>query len=207
MRSFFLPLAIWSLCLFQPSEAFAHARLLGDGTTPPRNSNAGLKTGPCGGVARTNSSTTLRAGDTLVLQWEEIIDHPGRFEFYISEQGDQNFKLIKTVEDTQNNKMVPHSYTTTITVPNTPCSACTLQMIQVMTENPANPRNYYSCADIEILAPEMPMPPNPDPGNDLGDEPAQDPGADPGEPPQPPEAPSDPNPPPTEGQDPDHSCE
>ena len=36
-------------------------------------------------------------------------------------------------------------------MPNTPCTTCALQVIQVMTENPAMPSLYYSCADIVIL--------------------------------------------------------
>jgi hypothetical protein len=86
----------------------------------------------------------------LRVEWEEVVDHPGHFEFYFSPANDQNFRLITTVNDTQNNTPMPHNYAVTFQVPSTPCEACTLQMVQVMTENPAVPRNYYSCADIRI---------------------------------------------------------
>ena len=158
------------LSILFSSNAFSHARLRADGITPPRNNNAGLKTGPCGGVARTNSSVTLTAGSTITLTWEEVVQHPGSYEFSISLANDQNFVRLKVVPDTQDNgNDLPHQYSTTLDIPNVVCDACTLQMIQVMTENPNNPRNYYSCADIKIVAgntppeDEMPAPVPPTP--------------------------------------------
>lgn len=140
------------LLLLTSSEVFAHARLKSNSATPPRNNNAGLKSGPCGGIARTNSPTTLNAGDTITLEWEETVQHPGYYLFSFSEANDQNFVLLLNVPDTQDTSNdLPHQYSATITVPNVNCEACTLQMIQVMTENPASPRNYYSCADIRIV--------------------------------------------------------
>ncbi len=144
-----MKLLILTLILFA-STVWGHARFSLTGTTPPRNNSTGLKTGPCGGLPRTASPVVLQAGATLQLQWEEVVDHPGRFEFYFSAANDEQFQLLKTVADTQNSGALPHTYTATITVPTTNCTACTLQMIQVMTENPASPRNYYSCADIQI---------------------------------------------------------
>src|SRR5262249_25377245 len=112
-------------------------------------------------------------GSTVTVQWQETINHPGRFEFYFSEANDTNWMLIKTVVDDQDNNVLPHNYSTTITMPNLPCTACTLQMIQVMTENPAAPSYYYSCGDIQLQAatatppvtPPVPPAPSPSPGN------------------------------------------
>lgn len=138
------------LCL--SLEAGAHARL--SGAIPPRSTNAGLKTGPCGGIARGSAAKQLTKGSTVTVEWIEVVDHPGRFEFYFSPSGDQNFQLLKTVVDTQNTSIPSggnHSYSTTLTLPNQTCSSCTLQMIQVMTENPQSPSLYYSCADIALI--------------------------------------------------------
>lgn len=148
-----MKLSFFILCLFVGNEVLAHARLRADGVVPPRNNNAGLKTGPCGGVARTNTNTELVAGSTITLTWEETIQHPGYYQFAISPANDENFTIIKVVQDTQDNRNdLPHQYSTEITVPDIECDNCTLQLIQYMTENPNNPRLYFSCADIRIVA-------------------------------------------------------
>jgi hypothetical protein len=134
------------------AEGHTHARIKANSVTPPRNNSAGLKSGPCGGIARTATPATLTAGDTIELEWEETVQHPGRYEFSISLANDQSFIQLLIVPDVQDNAGdLPHQYKAFLTVPNITCEDCTLQMIQVMTENPASPRNYYSCADIRII--------------------------------------------------------
>lgn len=134
-------------------RAHAHAHISVDGPIPPRSADVGLKIAPCGNIARTSKSTVLQAGSTVTINWQETINHPGRFEFYFSPAGDTNWVLLKTVQDTQDGTNdLPHNYTTQLTLPNTPCTACTLQLIQVMLENPASPSYYYSCADIQLSA-------------------------------------------------------
>ena len=41
-------------------------------------------------------------------------------------------------------------YQTDLTLPNMTCADCTIQLIQVMLEDPARPKNYYSCADLSL---------------------------------------------------------
>jgi hypothetical protein len=148
---------------FTSAQLHAHARLKPAGSIPPRSSNAGIKTGPCGNIARGPNATTIAPGATVTVEWEETINHPGRFEFYFSPAGDANWTLLKSVPDTQDGGGLPHQYTTDITFPNTPCTDCTLQMIQVMTENPASPSLYYSCANIRLQSAPNPPPPPPPP--------------------------------------------
>lgn len=141
------------ILLFSSKLAFAHSNLLMTGNFPPRDASTGLKTAPCGGVLRTATSKAVQGGSVVTVQWQETINHPGRFEFYFSPSGDANWVLLKTVPDTQDTPIVGtnyHQYSTQLTIPQTNCTACTLQMIQVMTENPAAPTNYYSCSDIQI---------------------------------------------------------
>ncbi len=146
-------------------DAFSHARLKASAGVAPRSNNAGIKTGPCGGFAKISTPPTLNAGSTFTVTWEETINHPGRYEFYFSKAGDANFVLLKTVPDTQDGGGLPHQYSTTVTLPNETCTGCTLQMIQVMTENPASPSLYFSCADM-ILIPSGATPsPTPTPGH------------------------------------------
>lgn len=159
-------LFVLSVFLFSV-QVTAHAHLVASSAVAPRDPNGNsIKVGPCGNVARISTPATLTAGQTITVNWVETINHPGRFEFYFSTGNDANFVLLKTVTDTQDSGALPHSYSTTLTLPNTTCSACTLQMIQVMTENPTSPSNYYSCADIVLQAAPGATPspqPEPDP--------------------------------------------
>src|SRR5207253_3266436 len=138
--------------LLMTSLAGAHARLKASDVIKTRGTDPGVKIGPCGGLARVAQPAVLTSGQSITVTWEETIHHPGRFEFYFSPAGDANFTLLKTVENTQNDNLVPHQYSTTMNLPNVTCDSCTFQMIQVMTENPASPTNYYSCADMQVKA-------------------------------------------------------
>lgn len=160
-----LMLASVSALVLWSSHADAHARLKSSVEIVPRSTNAGIKTGPCGGLPRSANPPYVAPGSTITVTWEETIQHPGRFEFSYSTAGDANFVLLKTVPDTQDGTAdLPHQYSTTLTIPSTPCSGCTIQMIQVMTENPANPTYYYSCSDITTMNTTGPTPtPGPQP--------------------------------------------
>lgn len=137
-----------------PLVALGHARLV---APAPRNAGSGIKTGPCGNIPRTTTPTVLVAGSQLTVRWEETINHPGRYYISFSPSGDQGFdqNRLATVVDTQDTAIGTgpnHQYSSVITVPNTPCTDCTLQLIQSMEENPQAPSLYYSCADIQIIS-------------------------------------------------------
>jgi hypothetical protein len=150
-----------ALVFLLPDLALAHTRLK---IPVPRSSADGLKVGPCGGVARTATPTMLTVGQTIQVSWEETINHPGYYTFEFSPANDSDFVELKKVNDTQNAAGI-HQYTTDVTIPDVPCDACTFRLIQYMTEDPANPRLYYSCADIKIAAAPGPNPtPTPVPG-------------------------------------------
>lgn len=138
------------LSLLITTQVFAHARLLPGGTLPPRNILAN-KSGPCGSP-RTTTPTFLIAGQQLTVQFEEFVEHPGFYRIAFSPSGDLGFDqniLLNNILDVQGGAL-PHNYSRVVTVPNTPCNQCTIQMIQYMTEN--NPPSlYFSCADIVIL--------------------------------------------------------
>lgn len=160
-RGGIIPTLLLILLVGESTDVLAHARLKIDGLVKPRSTNPGLKTGPCGNVARTTTPTVLTPGQTIDIEWEETIDHPGSFKFSFSPANDQGFdtNLIKEVVDTQNTAPLPHFYKTTLTLPNISCTACTLQLIQVMTDsNPAS--FYYSCADIQLVAADFAPPAN-----------------------------------------------
>ena len=161
---------VFAICtLFVTQQASSHARFELNGTLKPRNASTGLKTAPCGGIARTANIVTLTKGQTFTVTWEETINHPGRYEFYYSTANDAGFKLLKTIQDVQDAGAVPHKYSTTLKIDEV-CDACTLQLIQVMTDtNPAT--NYYSCSDIKVKAAAVAPPPveeDPPPEEDDG---------------------------------------
>mgnify|MGYP001273078717 CR=1 FL=1 len=148
--------------LFSSIISWGHARL----TSPtPRNNNAGIKTGPCGGLARSSTPTNVQGGKMLTVNWEETINHPGKFIISLSMKDDLNFaqNILKQVVDTQDNGSTPHVYTTQVLIPDINCSTCTLQLIQSMEENPTAPTYYYSCADINITSSTVVNPPPPSP--------------------------------------------
>lgn len=181
--------------LFISESVFGHAYLR---LPVPRTNNDGIKTGPCGGIARTATPTVFTPGQVITVQWSESIQHRGFYLFSFSPANDANFNqyALKAVFDDQDNNVADranpathHQYTTQVTLPNMECENCTFQMIQVMCDNPniaidpnnlidlANPvtpagcTNYYSCADIRLAGNAPPPPPPPGGGNgsqDLG---------------------------------------
>ena len=187
-RMLILFVGLWVSCVGN-SVAFGHAYLK---TPTPRNNNDGIKAGPCGGVPRTGSPTTYQAGQNIVVEWAESIDHRGFYLFSVSPANDQNFNqyALSAVFDDQDTPVADrgdpnthHQYRTTVTLPDISCDACTFQMVQVMCDNPNIPLdpnnlidlnnpvfppgcfNYYSCSDIRIVGGSGSVPPNPQPGS------------------------------------------
>jgi hypothetical protein len=140
---------------------WGHSRLI---FPLPRDNNAGIKAGPCGGLAKSATPTVVQAGQMLTVQWEETINHPGRFIFSLSNANDLGFQqnILATIVDDKNvGVALPHRYQAQIMMPNIDCPSCTLQMIQSMEENPAAPSYYYSCSDINIKTSGAVPTPNP----------------------------------------------
>jgi hypothetical protein len=143
--------------------AWSHAHLNENGSMPSlRNPNPGIKTGPCGPGARNPKPTILAPGQQLRVDWLETINHKGYFRIAFSPNADQGYddNVLATVPDTQNmTNNLPHTFSTIITVPSTPCTNCSIQLIQYMMDIAGQPPSlYYSCADIEIRAGAAPLP-------------------------------------------------
>lgn len=138
------------IALLQPAWAFAHARL----TSPTPRNTAANKTGPCGSP-RTANATTFAPGATITVTWTETINHPGYYRIAFSPSGDTGFDANVLLNNIPNPAGLQANNSATVTLPTTPCTQCTLQLIQVMTDdNP--PTNYFSCADITISAANTP---------------------------------------------------
>jgi uncharacterized protein (TIGR03382 family) len=180
-------LAIVLSSLLVPSVAFAHAVL---SYPPPRTTE--LKEAPCGALNSTRGAnvTTLAPGSTLTIDFKETIEHPGHYRISFDQDGQDFFMPTDYVTNTEGqlnvvDDMIPDLTTTplpaggrpyqvTITLPNVECTNCTIQLIQMMTENPPFDQNdvYFSCADITLAANA------PDAGTNVGS--GDDAGVDPG---------------------------
>ena len=151
--------------LLAPTVGFGHARLL---APLARNNNPGLKDpyGPCGNVARTTMSTTYQPGQSVLVKWEETIDHPGCFIIDFSPAGDANWQQLSVVKHKTLPAIpptMPRPYEATVNMPaGVSCDGCTLRLRQIMLANDAlacPPTNivsgatYYSCADVTVPQP------------------------------------------------------
>jgi uncharacterized protein (TIGR03382 family) len=143
------------LVLALGSSATAHIAM----TSPPPRT-ADQKAGPCGATGSTRGSTVTEyaAGETITVEWDETVGHPGHYRIAFDDDGndafvnpsmpDDNFAF--TLADQITDRDGETHYTQTVKLPSTPCTNCTLQLVQVMTT--AVPYNsfYFQCADITL---------------------------------------------------------
>jgi hypothetical protein len=126
--------------------------------TSPAPRTTENKVGPCGaGSTRGAKVATFAPGETITVEWDETVDHPGHYRIAFDDDGDDvfvnpyapsdnfPFTLVEPIFDRAGGH-----YTQKITLPTTPCSNCTLQLTQVMTTQVPYNSFYYQCADITI---------------------------------------------------------
>ena len=159
LGNFTLNAAIAALFLSHTPLAAAHARWDPAGIVKPRNADANLKGDPCGAVPRTTTPATFAPGQTIEVTFQETVNHPGHFRIAFSPANDQGFNsniLLDSIPDTMGPETpTPHLYRSVITLPMQTCDACSLQLIQVMTDSNTN---YYSCSDIKLATGSTPTP-------------------------------------------------
>ncbi len=153
--------------LLLASVSFAHARLsvtTAAGGVPrlvPRNSSDGNKgdaTSPCGSANTTRGTNpvVLTVGETITAEFEETIGHVGTFQLNFSQMGQVNFTTLVPAQNDDNTAVgaVPNKGRFQFTVPNTPCTDCTIQFVQDM----GGTLNYKSCVDVIITPANAPAP-------------------------------------------------
>jgi MYXO-CTERM domain-containing protein len=161
--------ALVGIGLLGPAAAHAHIEL-----KSPKPRTLDQKTGPCGasGSVRGANVTTYRPGETITVEWDETVDHPGHYRIAFDDNGNDSFQIPRRPDDsfpqTLADQIADRSgsghYTQQITLPNISCTNCTLQLIQVMTTAVPYDSFYFQCADL-VLDGEAPGPgPGPDPG-------------------------------------------
>lgn len=133
------------------SSAHAHIRM---SSPAPRSDDDGLKTGPCGDVPRGSGPlTSYELGTTVRVSWAETIDHPGWYRIAVGNGDDEGFDN-NVLADQVADRTGGGSYAVDVALLPTPCEACTLQLIQYMTDKPTvdgEYQRYFACADIAIV--------------------------------------------------------
>lgn len=156
--AFFFAAAV--VVTFAASEARAHIQM-----NFPTPRTAMQKEPVCGqaGSKRGTKINLFRPGQVITVRWQETVGHPGHFRVAFDDDG-QDFPSPVTAKDTvvmpvfidgiadQTGTM---NYQQAITLPNIECANCTLQIIQVMKEQPpydptAGTDVYYQCADVTL---------------------------------------------------------
>jgi len=105
---------------------------------------------------------TFQAGETITIEFDEFIDHPGHYRVALDPTGTDDFTSPAGFDDFYNSPEVILDdiadmgggvYSIEVTLPDTPCDPCTLQLIQVMNDGSWGPGDsdlYFQCADIVI---------------------------------------------------------
>lgn len=168
MRNVFLAmLAMFMLAAVTSKPARAHIELQTPTARYVQNNN-GLKTAPCGSGTATGTVTRLTAGQMLTVTWKESVPHAGHYRIGIAAR-DSDFVEptslsipaslpVWDLADGIPDKTGTQTYTQTVQVPGTPCTACVLQLLQVMAAGTDGTNNgsfsgvYHACADVTISA-------------------------------------------------------
>ncbi|MEZ4322355.1 MAG: SCE4755 family polysaccharide monooxygenase-like protein [Myxococcota bacterium] len=162
--------------------ALAHTALEYPQPRYPSDGNSANKACPCG-VGESNRlcnvpsdrsdpdrddsrATTFQAGQTITLEFYETIGHAGRYRIAFDPDGadmdDFNANILLDVADppgNAGNTGEGSRWAFEVTLPSTPCTNCTLQLVQMMDGNTADPvadpigrSSYYQCADLVLTA-------------------------------------------------------
>jgi MYXO-CTERM domain-containing protein len=157
-------LAVLLAACLAAHAATAHAHIA---MTSPAPRSVAQKEGPCGatGSTRGTAATTFRPGETITVEWDETVDHPGHYRIAFDDDGNDSFRNPNQPDDNFPQTLVDQipdrdgngHYTQQVTLPNMSCTNCTLQLIQVMTTSVPYNSFYFQCADI-VLAGDAPEP-------------------------------------------------
>jgi hypothetical protein len=128
--------------------------------TSPAPRELAQKAGPCGntGSKRGTKVTAFRPGQTITVEWDETVDHPGHFRLAFDESGNDSFQdpnrpddnFPQTLADQIADRSGGGHYSQQITLPNISCTNCTLQLMQIMTTAVPYDSFYFQCADLVL---------------------------------------------------------
>jgi hypothetical protein len=174
---------------FTAVPASAHFKLLQPASWLMEDSSGGPQKGsPCGPgktgflgddvqpVPTTGTVTTFHAGETIKVDLQETVYHPGYFRIALAANRSDlkdppltdasacTFDLNTVPTGAHDNVLLDGLYKVEspgsggnrhlmqdVKLPDTPCDKCTLQVIQVMKDHGLSSCFYYHCADIKII--------------------------------------------------------
>ena len=168
-----------ALCvLVSAAPAAAHIEL---DAPAPRFNDGQNKWCPCGGggdgtranagcaisasdAARGPAAGTFAPGATVTVRWREVVGHTGRFRVSFDDDGadqtDFDAHVLADIADPaggDGNTGMGNQWSLDVTLPETLCDRCTLQLVQVMNGNPDDEvpslfgtSTYYQCADLVV---------------------------------------------------------
>lgn len=140
-----------------PRVADAHVSLQSPlpRTLEQKQPNCGLT-----GSTRSANPTVYAPGETITVQWNETIDHPGHYRLMFDLDGEDGFPFPVGLDDELEGVLANYIpdragggiYTQEVTLPDVECDNCTLQLIQVMKAAPPYVVDdfYFQCADITL---------------------------------------------------------
>jgi MYXO-CTERM domain-containing protein len=182
-RALIVVVAAWMPALLMPARAEAHFRLIA-----PTNwmmmaaDGSPQKLGPCGNEAPqtpTNAVTPFHPGDTVTIQLQETVFHPGHYRVALAVNSQSELPAEPTVTPAatpcgsvpidmnpafpvlvdgalQHMTALNGVQTITVKLPtNITCTKCTLQIIEFMSNHGLNMPGgcfYHHCANISIEA-------------------------------------------------------
>lgn len=181
-------LALLLLGCFTALPASAHFKLLKPASWLNEDSVGGpQKGGPCGPggmgllgddvqpVPTNGTVSEVHAGDTVMIEIDETIAHPGYFRVALAKDrsafttpplddatacsfdlnavptGAHDNVLADGLFKEQSQPSSGRQLMTSVKLPDEPCEKCTLQVIQVMLNHGLSSCFYYHCADLKIL--------------------------------------------------------
>jgi hypothetical protein len=184
-----------SLGLLFTQPANAHFKLLRPASWLNEDATGGPQKGsPCGPgnnrplfgddiqpIPASAAVTTFHAGETITVQWQETIYHPGYFRISIApteaaaattahfpdppltDLQDCHYDNAAVQTGPHDNVLADGLYMASgqegairtleqdVRLPDAPCDRCTLQVMQVMEGHPGASCFYFHCADLTIL--------------------------------------------------------
>ncbi|MEZ4382994.1 MAG: SCE4755 family polysaccharide monooxygenase-like protein [Nannocystaceae bacterium] len=165
MRPHLAPALALAGLLLAPRSAAAHIEIT---SHIPRHGKETQKTAPCGAADDGGPGGNIyvyEPGATVTFAWHEFIDHPGHYRVAFDDAGSDAFVDPATAAERYSNDAVlvdgiadvdgVHDYEVDVTLPAIECAACTVQILQIMTDKaPYGDGNdiYYHCVDVQLVA-------------------------------------------------------
>ncbi len=150
--------------LVTPRPAAAHIEISSHVT---RHGKGAQSLGPCGDADDGGPGANVyvyEPGETVAIAWREFIDHPGHYRVAFDPEGSDGFVDPVSADERYSNDAVlldgvddiadVHDYEVMVTLPEVECEACTIQVIQVMTDKPPYGDGndlYYHCIDVQLV--------------------------------------------------------